>query len=272
MSRTGNTGTNARDRLLLAAAQLLAESGNRTLSTRAVCQLAGVQAPTLYHHFASKQGLIDAVINYGFTQYVQSVPDCGSDDPLANIRQGWDRHVQFGLEHPTFYALLYGQIEPGRPCAITAPAQAMLEELLSVAARQRLLKVAPADAAAQLLAANVGVTLSLITQPLDALDLTLSERVREAALAGVLARPHAARGKRAKPVPLSRASAAVALRAHLHSDASGLSPGEAVLLGELLDRVSVSDRGRMEGRECGTIPPRRRRPTGRSVAGPGGSA
>jgi hypothetical protein len=179
------------------------------------------------------------VINYGFTQYVESAHDRGSGDPLENIRQGWDRHVQFGLEHPTFYALLYGQIEPGRPCAITAPAQAMLEELLSAAARQGLLKVSPADAAAQLLAANVGVTLSLITQPPDTLDLTLSERVREAALAGVLADSHQARGNHPTQAPLSRTSAAVALRAQLQGDATGLSPGEALLLGELLDRLSA---------------------------------
>ena len=50
---------NARDRLLLAAAELL-EAGS-AVSTRAVCDRAGVQAPTLYHHFGSKQGLIDAV-------------------------------------------------------------------------------------------------------------------------------------------------------------------------------------------------------------------
>src|SRR5579859_3307052 len=102
MALATSSTANARDRLLLAAAQLLAESGDRTLSTRAVCKLAGVQAPTLYHHFGSKQGLIDAVINYGFTQYVESEQGSGADDPLVSIRRGWERHVQFGLEHPTF--------------------------------------------------------------------------------------------------------------------------------------------------------------------------
>jgi AcrR family transcriptional regulator len=232
-------GANTRDRLLLAAAQLLAESADRTLSTRAVCQLAGVQAPTLYHYFGSKQGLIDAVINYGFSQYVQSAHGTRSNDPLENIRRGWDRHVQFGLEHPKFYALLYGQIEPGRPCAITAPAQAMLEELLSAAARQGLLKVSPTEAAAQVLAANVGVTLSLISQPPDTRDTTLSERVCEAALAGVVSEPRQPHGKRPLRARWSRASAAVALRAQLQSDPSGLSPGEAVLLEELLDRLTA---------------------------------
>jgi AcrR family transcriptional regulator len=240
MTQTDKPLANARDRLLLAAAQLLAESGDRTLSTRAVCALAGVQAPTLYHHFGSKQGLIDAVINYGFTQYIEAAHDSGSDDLLDNIRRGWDRHVQFGLEHPTFYAMLYGQIEPGRPCAITGPAEVMLEARLSAAARQGMLKVSPGEAAAQLLAANVGVTLSLITKPPDTLDLTLSERVREAALAGVLADSQLARGNPPIQAPLSRATAAVALRAHLHDDAGRLSPGEALLLGELLDRLSAS--------------------------------
>jgi hypothetical protein len=55
----------------------------------------------------------------------------------------------------------------------------MLEELLSVAAQQGLLRVSPTEATAQLLAANVGVALSLISQPHTAPDTTLSERVRE---------------------------------------------------------------------------------------------
>ena len=232
---------NARDRLLLAAARLLAESGDRTLSTRAVCARAGVQAPTLYHHFGSKQGLIDAVINHGFTQYVRSdSPPGGSEDPLEDLRRGWDRHVRFGLEHPTFYALLYGHIEPGRPCAITAPAHAMLLERLDAAARRGLLKVAPADAAAQILAANVGATLSLITRPRDTPDPGLSERVREAALAAVLADPVGPRGGRVKRAAPSRAGTALALRALLDADSSGLSPGEATLLRELLDRLARS--------------------------------
>jgi AcrR family transcriptional regulator len=231
-------GGPARDRLLLAAAQLLAESGDRTVTTRAICDLAGVRSPTLYHHFGRKQGLIDAVINHGFTQYLRSAASGGSEDPVHDIRLGWDRHVQFGLEHPTFYRLLYGQIEPGRPCAITAPAHAMLEDLLAAVASQGRLTVPPADAAAQILAANVGVTLSLITQPRDTVDLGLSERVREAALAGILADPHEPHGDQARRGALSRASAALALRALLDDDASGLSSGEAALLRELLDRLS----------------------------------
>ncbi|GAA1267350.1 TetR/AcrR family transcriptional regulator [Sphaerisporangium rubeum] len=215
---------NARDRLLLAAAELL--EGGGAVSTRAVCERAGVQAPTLYHHFGSKQGLIDAVVNHGFTQYT-AVESSG--DPLDDLREGWDRHVRFGLEHPSFYGLLYGRAEPGKPCAVTAPAHAALRERLTAAAAQGLLKVPADEAAEQVLAANVGITLTLISQPEP--DFRLSGRVREAALAGVL-HTHSA------DAPATRASAALTLRALVGDDPGDLTPGERALLGELLDRLA----------------------------------
>ena len=241
--------SSTRDRLLLATAQLLAESGDRTVSTRRICELAGVQAPTLHHHFGSKQGLIDAVINHGSTQYVtpdHEIGDC--DDPLTQIRRGWDRHVQFGLEHPTFYALLYGEVKPGIPCAITAPAEAMLRDLLTVAARHGLLCVAPADAAEQILAANVGVTLSLITRPEESRDMGLSNRVCEAALDAVVA--HLDTTDTLQPVETLRATAAIALAAALDRDGSGLTYGEPALLRELLARLSRAPASESLTRAC----------------------
>jgi hypothetical protein len=53
---------------------------------------------------------------------------------LDDLRAGWDQHVRFGLEHPLFYGLLYGRTEPGKPCAVTAPAHAALRERLTAAA------------------------------------------------------------------------------------------------------------------------------------------
>jgi AcrR family transcriptional regulator len=226
-----------RDRLLLAAAQVLHESGDRTASTRAICARAGVQAPTLYHHFGSKQGLIDAVIRHGFKQYLEPDRPAGEPvDPMEAIRDGWDRHVRFGLDHPGFYALLYGRVVRGRPCAITSPALGRLTELLERAARAGRLRVPPAEAAAQLLAANVGVTLSLIAQPEDHTDLALSRDVREAVLAAIWVSSDYS--PPAAPVS-ARAAAAIALAAALDDD-SELTAGETALLRELLQRLAAS--------------------------------
>ena len=110
----------ARDRLLLAGAHLLHEAQGGDVSTRAICELAGVQAPTLYHHFDSKQGLLDAVVSHGFRQFLKVRRSFGPapDHPITDVKNGWDSHVMFGLEHPSFYAHVYGNVRAGVPCGV----------------------------------------------------------------------------------------------------------------------------------------------------------
>ena len=218
------------ERLLAAGAEALAEAGDRTVSTRRICELAGVQAPTLYHHFGSKQGLIDAVVAEEFRRYVAAGhPPESSTDPIGDLRSAWDRHVGFGLAHPSMYVLRYGDVRPDRP----APAdEETLTGLLAVAGRRGLLRVPPDRAAARLLAANVGVTFCLIRQRDDDRDPALSDQVRDSALAAVVVDSASA------GAPSTRAGAAIALTAALGTDPRDLTPGERLLLRELLTRLS----------------------------------
>lgn len=187
-----------------------------------------MQAPTLYHHFGSKQGLLDAVVNYGFTQYVaEHTADIA--DPVQALRSGWDSHVRYGLEHPGFYVLLYGQIEPTVPCALTARAEDMLLDRLAEVARSGRLLVPPPQAAREIVAANVGVTLSLIARPEDDRDLAMSARVRDAVIGSLVTDEGVRDG--------SVGALAVALSAAL-AEGSALSAAETALLREWLDRLS----------------------------------
>ncbi|MFD7005939.1 TetR/AcrR family transcriptional regulator [Rhodococcus jostii] len=231
---TRSVAGNARDRLLNAAAQLLDEAKGKPVSTRAVCDLAGVQAPTLYHHFGSKQGLFDAVVEYGFGQYIRGTNRRGGD-PVDDLRHGWDDHVRYGLDNPSFYVLLYGRIAPGEPCAVTSVAEAKLLELLIEIARQGRLRVTPAVAAGQFVAANVGMTLHLIAQPEGRADLALSRELRDNVIAGLI---------RPAPAVTSEASREVVENAQALADAldadagrSGLSAGELLLMREWLDKL-----------------------------------
>jgi AcrR family transcriptional regulator len=52
-----------RDSLLAAAAALFAELGYDAVTTRQILERAGVEAPSLYHHFGSKLGLYRAVLS-----------------------------------------------------------------------------------------------------------------------------------------------------------------------------------------------------------------
>jgi AcrR family transcriptional regulator len=232
--------TSARDRLLRAAAELMDAAQGAEVPTRAICERAGVQAPTLYHHFGSKQGLQDAVVTHGFRSFLAgeraATGGKGTPDPIELIRRGWDLHVRYGLEHPSFYALIYGNAVPGRPCGVVAEVEAMILETLQPAARDRRLRVPPEQAAREILAASTGVVLTLITQPPGDADLALSNDVRDAVLDRITTAP----GKKTGRKGATLAAAAIALNAALGDhDPAALSSGEATLLREWLRRLSA---------------------------------
>ena len=108
-------------RLLRAAAELLATSEGSAVSTRQITKLAGVTAPTLYHHFGTKEGLFDAVVSAGFEEYVAKERDFApSGEPLEDVRRMWDNHVRFGLSQPHLYLVMFGNIRPeSRPAICT---------------------------------------------------------------------------------------------------------------------------------------------------------
>jgi AcrR family transcriptional regulator len=234
------------DRLLLAGAQLMDAAGGPEVSTRAVCDLAGVQAPTLYHHFGSKEGLLDAVVSHGLRRFLDAHRDDDDRknvDPIEQIRQGWDIHVQFGLAHPAFYAHIYGHVERGKQCGVVADVELMLLQALEPAARQGRLSVTPAAAAAQILAASSGVVLALITDPSAEPDMGLSHRVRDAMLTSLtVSTTGDVRPGRGRRVPLpsepTPASAAVTLSAALDGGSPALTATENALLRDWLARIA----------------------------------
>lgn len=227
MGYVSDSGT--RDRILQAAARLLAESGGAPVSTRAVCAAAGVGAPTLYHHFGDKEGLLDAVVAYGFERYLEekrSLPSTG--DPVEDLRRGWDAHVEFGLAQPAFYALMYGA---GRRAAASEEAYKILLHITERIARAGRLRVPVKTAAAMIHAASVGVTLRLISGEEPVPDL--SSRTREAMLAAVVTGETEDR-------PSSVSAMAIALTSALEGRVPHtLTEAETAMLREWLTRVAV---------------------------------
>lgn len=201
---------------------------------RAICDRVGVKMPTLYHFFGNKQGLLDAVIEHGFNAYARAKTEHPSScDPIADLRDGWDTHVRFGLDHPGFYALMYGQTIPHRrPDAATRPYE-MLLTLCQSADRDGRLVVPAALAADHVLSANIGVTLFLITalEP----DLSLSEAAREATIDAITGARPAGRSPR---VDGDRVDAARALLHDLDGAERVLGGPETTLLRKWLTQLT----------------------------------
>lgn len=229
----------AKTRLLQAAAELLANSAGKLVSTRQITELAGVTAPTLYHHFGDKEGLFNAVIDAGFEEYVAGehnfVP---TGHPLQDVRQIWDNHLQFGLDNPQLYSVMFGNIRPESRPARVAEAEGFMEEMLEKAAAAGLLCVSPVEASRSILAANVGVTLMLIAEPAEGRNFDLSDMTREAVITAVSSA--AGLSPAATPVgPTSVVVAAIALNAALESShPEQLSTTELKLFLEWLHRIS----------------------------------
>ncbi len=221
-----------REKIVAAASRLLADGGREAVSTRAVSAAAGVQAPTIYRLFGDKQGLLDAVAAHGLTTYVTSKAAVKpSDDPVEDLRNGWDLHVGFGLANPALYSLIYGDPRPGvSPPAAVAAADILAGHIHRIAGAGRL-RVGEERAAQLVHAAGSGTILTLIGLPEDRRDLALSHLARDAVIAAITTDAPAA----ADPGP---AGAAIALRAVL-SQTSALSAHERGLLEEWLDRIGA---------------------------------
>jgi AcrR family transcriptional regulator len=226
-----------RERLLEAAERLLDASPDRDVATRDVCREAGVGPPVLYRHFGDKNGLLRAVVDHGFDRYLATKRAAEpSEDPVEDLRNGWDTHMQFALAHPAVYRLMFSPSFAEVPAA-AGEAMAILRDVLVRCAAAGVLE-ADVDLAAQaIMAANVGVALSLVTQPERYRDPALSRRVRDAVHRELLT-PQAFAAREPSPAP---ATAAVAnqLSAVVAADPEPpLSDAERRLLTEWLERLA----------------------------------
>ena len=106
-----------RRRILDSAAFCFRERGFAGTRLADIADRAGIQAPSLYYHFASKEELIEEVLSLGVTrtfEHVQTaVSEANGDDPLGRLRAAIRAHLEMVLETGNYSAAnlrLYGQM------------------------------------------------------------------------------------------------------------------------------------------------------------------
>lgn len=237
----------ARARIMEAATRLLAERGAQETSTRAICEAAGVTQPTLYHHFGDKEGLIEAVVTEGFERALarKKTGERETDDPIEDLRRGWDDHVAFGMENPHLYAVMHGKLGSGRLPRAAEEAGSMLRSLTRRIARAGRLRVEPELAAQMIWVAVYGVTSMLSSRPDFGWHGALSATVREATISAIVL-PEQEDGS-GGPVEVAELAKVEALRLLGLLEAGdggsddllrGFSEAEAALLKEWLGRLA----------------------------------
>jgi AcrR family transcriptional regulator len=221
-----------RERIIEAAATLLSEGGRDAVSTRAVCAAADVQAPAIYRLFGDMQGLLDATGSFGLTSYLAEKSAIKeTDDPVQDLRAGWDLHVGFGLAQPWFYTLIFGEARPGHEPTAAKQAAAVLAHRVKRIAQAGRLRVDEERAAQLIHSTGKGVTLTLISALPESKDLRLSTMARESVLATITNDADTA------VASAGLRNAAVSLEASI-DEASVLTAAERTLLAEWLRRIS----------------------------------
>lgn len=97
----------ARRAILDATEALIIESGGSSFSIRSLGQRSGYSAPTVYHYFGDKDGLIDALLEDRVdrlaTEFEQLKP---SGDPRRDLRAMLLAYLDFSTANPAFTRLM----------------------------------------------------------------------------------------------------------------------------------------------------------------------
>ncbi|MEV4625105.1 TetR/AcrR family transcriptional regulator [Micromonospora sp. NPDC049523] len=227
--------TRTRRQIIEVTAGILEREGAQAVSTRSVAAAAGIRAASLYQLFGDKDGLLAALAVHAFDLYLAEKHTLvQTDDPVDDMRRGWDAHVDFGLRHPAFYLLMFGPDRPGRrPPAVEQAHELLLKFLDRIASAGRL-RVPPDLAAHLSVAAVTGITLSLIGTPAEKRDPEISTRMRDTLVGSLTSDPPSA----TDPGLASRALALDAALTNADEATLPLRPTETALLHDWLRQLA----------------------------------
>jgi AcrR family transcriptional regulator len=94
-------GRLTRERIVAAGRELFGERGYDATSIDVVLARAGVARGALYHHFATKKDLFDAVLDAVSAEIAGTVADAAraaGNDPFASLRAGCDAWLRMALD------------------------------------------------------------------------------------------------------------------------------------------------------------------------------
>lgn len=100
-----------RTAILLAASELLESGGPEAVTLRAVGEAAGVSRSAAYRHFDDKSALLSALAATALNTMATEIRAAAiHDNMLVNLRRGSGAYVNFALQNPHHYQLVFGHI------------------------------------------------------------------------------------------------------------------------------------------------------------------
>ncbi len=106
---TTTTETGLRTAILDAARHLITREGYRDVSMRMIARAVGCSVSSIYLYFPSKDTLIHTLIYEGFERWHEETLAISrlAGSPLERVEALCRRYIEFGLEHPEWYEVMY---------------------------------------------------------------------------------------------------------------------------------------------------------------------
>jgi len=187
--------------ILDATEALLLEEGEERFSIRRLVERCGYTAPTIYHHFGDKDGLIGTLLDERFERLAQQLRRVRrGGDPVGYLRAMALAFVRFGLRNPTHHRLLFApRAQLHAPPRSAQEVQEMLEQAWTELWEEGRLRAGDAAAAGQALFCLLyGITDRRIARPGHDWSKTGIEDAIDALLRGLVAPEPAKNGRRRK--------------------------------------------------------------------------
>ena len=134
-SRRERQRQEARRAILDSTQGLLSESEGGDFSIRSLAARCGYSAPTIYHYFGDKDGLLAELFSDGMRALASELEEaCQSKDSLDRLRSILLTFIRYATDHPTFSSL-WGTVAR-HPGAEMPEAYADVKELLDTPVRE----------------------------------------------------------------------------------------------------------------------------------------
>ena len=104
--------TELRAEILAAARALVQAEGYERLTVRKVAQQMGYSPMALYSYFADKHALLLALAQEGFERLADKLRCRVPTEPLAALRKTMTAYVEYGVENPQEYQIVFMSPEP----------------------------------------------------------------------------------------------------------------------------------------------------------------
>ena len=176
-----------KEKILRTTAKIISKNGLKAASIRAVCEQAGVTAPTVYHYFDNRRGLLEAVTLLAFDKNASNKKAFDQfDDPIKNMNALWDEYINFAISEPDLYSIVIASIAQGVIPQCGKDCFNRTLKVFKLAEEKNLLKETANDAAFIYQGASQGVATLILSKITLDFAHKISQKTKVMVLKGLL--------------------------------------------------------------------------------------